>query len=154
VVRIGAAVASLGVLLSLIVGVSRTMFAMAAERDLPVWLAAVHPQHHVPHRAELTVGAGAVALAAVLDVGEAIGFSSFTVLAYYAVTNASALTLTRAERRWPRPIAALGLAGCVVVAASLPGRTVLGGLGVLASGLALFAIRRLMGRRASRDRSA
>ena len=35
VVRIGAAVASLSVLLSLLAGVSRTMFAMARERDLP-----------------------------------------------------------------------------------------------------------------------
>ena len=35
VVRVGAAIASLGVLLSLIVGVSRTMFAMASNRDLP-----------------------------------------------------------------------------------------------------------------------
>src|SRR5207249_1914838 len=34
-VRIGATVASLGVLLSLIVGVSRTIFAMASNRDLP-----------------------------------------------------------------------------------------------------------------------
>jgi len=41
-VRAGAALASLGVLLSLIVGVSRTAFAMADNRDLPHFLAAVH----------------------------------------------------------------------------------------------------------------
>jgi APA family basic amino acid/polyamine antiporter len=41
------------------------------------------------------------------------------VLLYYAITNAAALTLTPAERRWPRPLALLGLAGCLVVAASL-----------------------------------
>jgi hypothetical protein len=35
VVRIGAAVASLGVLLSLLVGVSRTTFAMAGELEPP-----------------------------------------------------------------------------------------------------------------------
>src|SRR6185436_4162783 len=34
-VRVGATVASLGALLSLIVGVSRTVFAMASTRDLP-----------------------------------------------------------------------------------------------------------------------
>src|SRR5690606_15043933 len=35
VVRVGAVVASLGVLLSMIAGVSRTSLAMARERDLP-----------------------------------------------------------------------------------------------------------------------
>lgn len=119
VVRVGAAVASLGVLLSLLVGVSRTAFAMASQRDLPAWLAAVHPRHRVPHRAELVVGAAVVALLAFVDLGDAIGFSSFSVLLYYAITNAAALTLTPAERRWPRPLALLGLAGCLVVAASL-----------------------------------
>lgn len=119
VVRVGAAVASLGVLLSLLVGVSRTAFAMASQRDLPAWLAAVHPLHRVPHRAELAVGAAVVALLAFVELGGAIGFSSFSVLLYYAITNAAALTLSPSERRWPRPIAALGLAGCLLVAASL-----------------------------------
>jgi len=146
-VRMGAAVASLGVLLSLIVGVSRTLFAMAAAGDLPAPLAAVHPRYRSPHRAELLVGGGVVLLVALLDVGEAIGFSSFTVLAYYAIANASALTLSRQERRWPWPLAALGLAGCVLVAASLPARTVLSGLAVLLLGLVAFAITRSLRRR-------
>jgi APA family basic amino acid/polyamine antiporter len=140
VARIGAAIGSLGVLLSLIAGVSRTMFAMAATGDLPAGLAAVHPKHRVPHRAEVAVGIGVALLVAVLDVGAAIGFSSFTVLAYYAVANAAALTLSRDERRWPRPLAALGLAGCVAVAASLPTNTVLGGVAALLSGLVVFAL--------------
>jgi APA family basic amino acid/polyamine antiporter len=141
-VRAGAAVASIGVLLSLIVGVSRTIFAMAALGDAPGWLAAVHPRHRVPHRAELAVGAGVILCVSALDLGGAIGFSSFTVLAYYAVTNAAALTLARGERRWPRAVAGVGLAGCLVVAASLPARTSLAGLGVLGVGLLRFAIRR------------
>jgi basic amino acid/polyamine antiporter, APA family len=140
VARIGAAIGSLGVLLSLIAGVSRTMFAMAAAGDLPAALAAVHPEHQVPHRAEVAVGTGVALLVVVLDVGAAIGFSSFTVLAYYAVTNAAALTLSRDERRWPRPLAAMGLAGCLAVAASLPTSTVVGGVVVLLSGLAVFAL--------------
>lgn len=95
-----------------------------------------------------------VLLVALLDVGEAIGFSSFTVLTYYAITNASALTLARRERRWPRPVAAVGLAGCVLVAASLPARTVLAGLGVLALGLVAFGISRLPRRSRRRPRTA
>ena len=97
-VRIGGTIAALGVLLSLIAGVSRTAFAMAADRELPAWLAAVHPIHQVPHRAEVVAGAIVVALVAVTDLRGAIGFSSFCVLTYYAITNASAWTLPSARR--------------------------------------------------------
>jgi basic amino acid/polyamine antiporter, APA family len=141
VVRIGAAVASLGVLLSLVVGVSRTTFAMAANRDLPHYFAAVHPRYRVPHRAELGVGLLVALTVAFVDLRTAIGFSAFTVLTYYAVTNASALTLNRTERRWPRWIAAAGLSGCAVLALTLPVASVLAGLLVLVSGVAIFLLR-------------
>jgi APA family basic amino acid/polyamine antiporter len=133
-VRVGAAVASLGVLLSLIVGVSRTLFAMAANGDLPRTFAAVHPRHRVPHHAELAVGALVAAIVLLADVRGAIGFSAFTVLAYYAVANASALTLRADERRWPAWVAQAGLAGCVLLALTLPWVTVVAGAGVLAVG--------------------
>ena len=97
VVRVGAAVAALGSLLALILGVSRTTLAMARDRHLPHVLAAVHPRFNVPHRAELAVGAVVAVLAGTVDVRGTIGFSSFGVLVYYAVANASALTLRRDE---------------------------------------------------------
>ena len=142
VVRAGAAVASLGVLLSLLAGVGRTTFAMAANRDLPHALAAVHPRYRVPHRAELAIGALVVAVVLVADVRGAIGFSSFAVLVYYAVANASALTLARGERRRPRALAAFGVLGCVVLAVTLPLGSVLAGAAVLAVGAAGYAARR------------
>jgi len=141
-VRVGAAVASLGVLLSLIVGISRTGFAMAAQGDLPRWLAAVHPRYQVPHRAELAVGALVGAALLVADVRGAIGFSSFAVLVYYAITNAAALTLPAAQRRWRRGLAAVGLVGCVTLAATLPWRSVAAGAAVLGLGAAIYAVRR------------
>jgi APA family basic amino acid/polyamine antiporter len=141
VVRAGAAVACLGVLLSLLAGVSRTVFAMAANRDLPTRLAAVHPRYRVPHVAELTIGAVVLALTAVADVRSAIGFSSFAVLVYYAIANLSALTLGHGDRKGPRPLALLGLAGCLTLAATLPWRSVLAGAGVLALGVAARRLR-------------
>jgi APA family basic amino acid/polyamine antiporter len=142
VVRIGATVASLGVLLSLLVGVSRTTFAMAGEGDLPRWLGAVHPVQRVPHRAELAVAAAVIAIVAVADVRGAIGFSAFAVLAYYAITNASALTLSANERRWPRALAVLGLLGCVVLALSLPATSIVAGTVLLAAGAIAWLVRR------------
>lgn len=89
----GAAIAALGSLLALILGVSRTTLAMARDRHLPAGLAAVHSRFGSPHRAEVAVGVVVAVLAATVDLREAIGFSSFAVLIYYAVANASAWTL-------------------------------------------------------------
>jgi len=141
-VRVGAAVASLGVLLSLLAGVSRTAFAMAGNGDLPHSLASVHARHRVPDRAELAAGAIVVAIVLIADVRDAIGFSSFAVLVYYAIANASAITLRRGERRWPRALAVAGLAGCALLASSLPWPSVLEALVLLLAGAAVYAIRR------------
>jgi basic amino acid/polyamine antiporter, APA family len=141
-VRIGAAVGSLGVLLSLLAGVSRTAFAMAGNRDLPRFLASVHARHRVPDHAELAAGAIVALVVLVTDVRDAIGFSSFAVLVYYAIANASAITLRTDERRWPRALAIAGLAGCALLAFSLPWRSILESLLLLLLGAAVYAMRR------------
>ncbi|MGI5128948.1 APC family permease [Pseudonocardia sp. CA-107938] len=136
VVQVGAAVASAGVLLSLMAGIGRTTLAMARDGELPAFLAAVHPRFRVPHRAELLLGVVVLVIVLVADVRGAIGFSSFAVLGYYAIANASAWTLDRHDGgRLHRPVAALGLVGCVVLAFTLPGPTVLAGAAVLVAGL-------------------
>ena len=137
VVRAGAAIAALGSLLSLILGVSRTTLAMARDRHLPHALAAVHPRFASPHRAELVVGAVVAVIAAVADVRAAIGFSAFAVLVYYAIANASAMTLGR------RVIPAMGLVGCLVLAVLLPISSVLVGTGVVLIGALAYGVRLL-----------
>lgn len=136
VVRVGATIAALGSLLALILGVSRTTLAMARDRHLPPALAVVHPRFATPYRAELVVGAVVAVLAGVLDLRGAIGFSSFAVLVYYAIANASALTLR------DRVIPVLGVVGCAVLAFTLPVTSVVAGLGVLLIGAVAYAIRR------------
>jgi APA family basic amino acid/polyamine antiporter len=142
VVRVGAAVAALGSLLALILGVSRTTLAMARDRHLPHTLAAVHPRFGVPHRAQLLIGVVVALLAATTDVRGAIGFSSFGVLAYYAVANASAWTLTPAEGRPNRLVPVLGMTGCAVLAFALPVTSVISGAAVLTFGAVLYGLRR------------
>jgi APA family basic amino acid/polyamine antiporter len=135
VVRVGAALASAGALLALIAGLGRTGLAMARERDLPGWLDAVHPRFRVPHRAELTVAAIVVVLVLTTDLRGAIGFSSFGVLLYYFVANASAYRQSSDERRFPRWLQLLGCAGCLVLVASLPWESVVAGIAVFAVGV-------------------
>jgi APA family basic amino acid/polyamine antiporter len=135
VVRVGAAVAALGSLLALILGVSRTTLAMARDGHLPRALAAVHPRFKTPHHAEVVVGVVVAAVAAVVDVRGAIGFSSFAVLLYYAIANASAFTLGR------RVIPTMGFIGCLLLAALLPVSSVLIGAGVVAIGVLAYCLR-------------
>ena len=143
VVRAGAVVAAAGALLSLLLGVSRTVLAMARDGHLPSVLAAVHPRFGGPHRAEMAVGFAVVALVLVLDVRGAIGFSAFAVLFYYLVANASAWTLDRAVRA--RVIPLVGALGCVVLGLALPLASVVAGLMVLALGAAVYGARRRIG---------
>ncbi|HEX2416832.1 MAG TPA: APC family permease [Micromonosporaceae bacterium] len=138
VVRIGATIAVFGVLLSLSAGVARTAYAMARRRDLPGSLDAVHPASRVPHRAELAVALAVVTLVLVGDLREAIGFSSFTVLVYYAIANLSALTMGRTGGVWRQVLAGAGLAGCVILAVTLPVSSVLSGAAVLAAGVVWY----------------
>jgi APA family basic amino acid/polyamine antiporter len=134
-VTIAATLACLGALLALIAGVSRTMFAMAREGDLPRAFASVWERFKVPYLADLAVAVVVIFLLLTQDVLAVVGFSSFGVLIYYAVTNAAALTLT--ERPWQAPKALnwLGLAGCLVLAFTLPLSSVLTMTAVLAVGL-------------------
>jgi APA family basic amino acid/polyamine antiporter len=142
VVAIGAAVAAMGSLLALLLGVSRTTFAMARDGYLPRQLAAVHPRFDVPANADLMISAIVVVVVLSVDLRGAIGFSSFGVLLYYALANASALTLSKAQRRPPRWLSAFGVIGCVVLAANLPLASVIAGLIVLAVGGLTYAVTR------------
>ncbi|MEV0232629.1 APC family permease [Nonomuraea sp. NPDC050786] len=146
VVGVGAAAAALGALLALLLGVSRTVLAMARERDLPGVLAAVDPVRQVPRRAELAVGGAVIVLLLVADLREAIGFSSFGVLVYYGIANACALTLGPGEGAPPRLVPVVGLALCALLAATLPLTSVLAGLAVFAAGLAVWLVRHRAGR--------
>ena len=149
-VRFGAAVASAGVLLSLLTGLSRTTLSMARRRELPGFLDAVHAEHHTPYRAEVAASILVSGIVVVANLRGAIGFSSFAVLTYYGLANASGFTLAGVERRWPRwPrwLAGLGVALCAVLALALPRVAVVGGLVLHATGSLVWLItRRAAGR--------
>ena len=136
IVRVGAAVASLGALLALIAGIGRTSMAMARNGDLPGWLAAVHPRYRVPGHAELAVAAVVSVLVLTTDLRGAIGFSSFGVLTYYAIANVAAYTQPEERRRWPRALNVIGLVACAALVVALPLSAVAAGVAVLAVGLA------------------
>ncbi|WP_426985605.1 APC family permease [Pseudarthrobacter sp. Y6] len=135
-VQAGAAAACLGALLALITGVGRTTLAMARERDLPAPLARVGGKHTVPFVAELAVAAVVIFLILTTDVMTVVGFSSFGVLIYYAVTNAAAYTLGVHPAHGPRWLNVAGFISCLLLAFTLPPASVLGMAAVLTAGAA------------------
>lgn len=141
VVRFGAAAAALGALLALVAGVGRTGLAMARNRDLPGWLAVVHPRYRVPHHAEIALAVVVSVLAVTTDLRGAIGFSSFGVLLYYLIANLAAFTQATEHRRYPRVLQVAGAAGCLILVVTLPLASILVGVIVLAVGVAYRMVR-------------
>jgi APA family basic amino acid/polyamine antiporter len=116
---------------------------MARHHDLPGWLAAVHPRHQVPHRAEVALAVAVCVLVLTVDLRDAIGFSSFGVLLYYLIANIAAFTQAGEQRRFPRWLQVLGAVGCVTLVATLPPSSAVAAVGVFLVGIVYRACRRV-----------
>ncbi len=121
-VVVAAVLAAGAVLLSLIAGVGRTLFAMADRGDAPGYFAAVSEHRRVPHRAEIAAAAGAAVLVAVGGLTLALAVSAAMILTYYAVAHVSAMRIERAAGFGGWVLAAtpfVGLVGCVLLVGSV-----------------------------------
>lgn len=132
-IAVGAVTAMLGVLLNLILGLSRVALAMGRRGDLPPVLGRL-TQKQTPRSAILFVGLIIATLTLIGDVKTTWSFSAFTVLIYYAITNLAALQLTQDQRLYPKFIPWAGLGGCLFLACFLPAHIWVAGLGFLAVG--------------------
>jgi len=128
-VTVGAVTAMLGVLLNLILGLSRVWLAMGRRGDMPPVLARLDARSE-PLGAIALSGVLVAALTLIGDIGLAWSFSAMTVLLYYGLTNLSALAV---DRR--RPTAWLGMASCLFLSFFVPLGVWLAGAGLLALGL-------------------
>lgn len=137
IVAIGAMTAMLGVLLNLVLGLSRVAFAMGRRRDLPAILARVSQDGQSPHVAVVAVGLVIAALAAIGNVKSTWSFSAFTVLIYYAITNLAAIQLGERERLFPRIVPWIGLISCLFLAFWVERTVWIAGLGVIVIGVGL-----------------
>lgn len=116
VLAVGAITAMLGVLLNLILGLSRVLLAMGRRHDMPAAVAVVDPIRSTPATAVLVMGTVVGVLALVGSVKVTWSFSAFTVLVYYALTNLAALRLPAPAQIFPRWIAWAGLVACAFLA--------------------------------------
>lgn len=120
VVAVGAITAMLGVLLNLVLGLSRVALAMGRRADLPTFLSRVSTTTQVPTTATVIVGLAVTALCIMGSVKSTWSFSALAVLVYYALTNASALALSDEERFYPRWVSWLGLIFCFSLVFFIP----------------------------------
>lgn len=140
VLTIGALTAMLGVLLNLILGLSRVVLAMARRGDLPKALAAVDARAMTPYWAVLAVGGAIAAIVTIGSVRTTWSFSAFSVLIYYALTNLAALRMPASERSYPRTVAVVGLAASLGLAFWVDVEVWRAGLALVALGLGWHAI--------------
>jgi basic amino acid/polyamine antiporter, APA family len=147
VIAVGAVTAMLGVLLNLLLGLSRVLLAMSRRGDMPRALARLEGDAS-PRRAVLVVGVIIAALALTGSVKTTWSFSAFTVLVYYALTNLAALRLPAASRLYPRWVPASGLVCCLGLAFWVEPRVWLAGLAVIAVGLGWHLVARWWAARA------
>lgn len=116
IVAVGAVTAMLGVLLNLVLGLSRVVLAMGRRGDLPPVAARLDTSEKTPYVAVIGVGLAIAGLTLIGSVKTTWSFSAFTVLIYYALTNLSAIRLSETERLYPRIIPWAGLVSCLSLA--------------------------------------
>lgn len=137
---VGAITAMLGVLLNLILGLSRVWLAMGRRLDMPRILARLNPAGTTPYVAVVLVEITIALFVLAGDVKTTWSFSAFNVLIYYAITNLAALRLSPAERLYPQWLAWVGLAACLFLAFWVERQIWLVGLALIAVGLIWRAI--------------
>lgn len=142
-VSIGAITAMIGVLLNLILGVSRVMLAMGRRGDLPPAFSKLNATRTTPPTAVIATGGIIFVLVLIGDVRLTWSFSAFTVLIYYSITNLASLRLPKQETLYPRFVSWAGLISCLFLAFWIDWQVWLSGLVLLSIGVIWHKYRQL-----------
>jgi APA family basic amino acid/polyamine antiporter len=136
VVAVFAAVATLGSLLALLAGMSRTASEMASDAELPKVLSK-KLKNGSPALAEVIISLLVILLVVSGSIILTIGLSSFAILSYYAIANLAAYRQPRSETQKAKWLNLVGLGLCVLLGLSVPFGGLLLGATVLTVALIL-----------------
>jgi APA family basic amino acid/polyamine antiporter len=145
-VSVGAVTGITSVLLVLLLGQPRILFAMSRDGLLPPALSRVHPRFKTPYLTTLTTG-GVVAVASALTpINVVAELCSIGTLFAFAIVSAGVIVLRYTRADMPRPfraplfplVPALGILLCGYLMLSLPGVTWLRFLVWLVLGLSIY----------------
>ena len=149
-VSLGALIATVSVLLTSLIGLSRVAFAMARNGQLPTSIARVSSRFGTPYVSVLMMGALLTVLAFALDLKQAAAITSFALLATHLIVNLSAIRLRKkmpsSAKKFRVPffplIPSLGLISCVILMFSLPQESWVAAAAVVALSAVLYLLRR------------
>ena len=147
IVIIVAGIASLGSLLALLAGMSRTASVMGEDGELPKLFAIRGGPGNAPWFAEIAISLVVIVFVLSGNLVWTVGLSSFAILTYYAVANLAAYrqpkALSNRSRIWPLA----GLMFCLAIGFSVPVDSLFIGFVLLAAvmliRIALFRIRKI-----------
>ena len=115
IVSAGGLLATASVLLTSILGVSRMTYAMARRKDIPQTLSKLHQKYNTPYYSIWIIGALMTLLALFIDLTKVVAISTFALLFYYTLANASAIRLKAQKRLYPRFVPVLGAITCLAL---------------------------------------
>jgi APA family basic amino acid/polyamine antiporter len=110
---VAALAATLSVLLTALLGISRITFAMSRNGDMPRALVRIHPTRGTPFIAIIVFGTIMTSMALITDLLFAAAVSNFASLVYYAMVNLSASKMEKPMYSHAFPI--LGMASCLLL---------------------------------------
>lgn len=137
---IGAVTAMFGVLLNLVLGLSRMVLAMSRRGHFPKVFRKINASGTTPVPAVALTAVIILGLTLLGDVYVTWSLSAFTVLVYYGITNWAAAWLTDEQRMYPRIWAWVGLVGCFFLAFWVDSDFWLWGLGLITIGLMWYGM--------------
>jgi APA family basic amino acid/polyamine antiporter len=148
-ISFGALVATVSVLLTNLLGLSRVSYAMARNGQFPKSLAKIHSKLGTPYLSILITGALMAILAFFSDLRQAAAITSFSMLTTHIILHFSAIRLRKKMpnlKTFKAPmyplIPSLGLASCVILMFSLPMESWIVSAAIIAAVSLLYLLRR------------
>ncbi|WP_372452569.1 amino acid permease [Pseudonocardia nigra] len=147
VLSIGAVIAIASVVLTVLYGQTRILFAMARDGLVPAVFARVEPRRRVPAANTAIAGVFIALLAGLVPLGELANATSIGTLFAFGLVNIGVLVLRRTRPDLPRSFRAplfpvtpvLGVLFCLLLMVNLGAATWLVFLGWMALGLVIYA---------------
>ncbi len=102
IISIGALAGLTSVVMILMLGQSRVLFAMSRDRLLPAGLAAVHPRYGTPYKITIITGIFVAVLAAVVPLEELANLVNIGTLFAFVLVSIGVLVLRRTRPDLPR----------------------------------------------------
>jgi basic amino acid/polyamine antiporter, APA family len=144
VISLGAMIATASVLLTTIMGISRIVFAMARNNDLPAALSKISPRFGTPHYAIWVTGIFMVAAILLADLTLVVAVSTFAMLIFYFIANIAASRIPSSYQRYPGIVPVIGVVTCAGLVVFLEINSWIIGIIGLAIGIAWYGVRRWM----------